>query len=360
MARMAASHPSCPHFGECGGCVSLNLEYSEQVRRKRETLEALFGRPVELAPSPDVVYYRNRMDYSIGPSTAGLFKRGSWKHTVDLFFCQLMSPDAIPILRFVRSEAERRGIPGYDRRRRTGFLRYLVLREGKGTGQRMASLISSEGGGDLEPLGRALRERFRLDSVTWQVRDGVSDLSRGRIRRVWGREWIEEAYDGFRVRLLPNSFLQPNTRAAARLYRDLREIVPEGTALLDLYCGVGPIGIAVADRCSRVKGIDNEPENIEAARRNGPRNEYELADARTADWSGFDTIVVDPPRPGLHPKLLKRLRRDGPARLVYVSCNPARLREELAVLPYRLIHLKGYDFAPHTPHIEALAVLERV
>jgi len=355
---MSGPSLACPHFGTCGGCASLDVPYPEQVRLKRETLENLFEREVPFEPSPDVTYYRNRMDFSFGGGSAGLFKKGRWNQVVDLESCLLMSPDAIPTLRYTRERADRLGLPDFDRRRQTGFLRYLVLREGKNTGERMASLITAEGF-DPSPLCEALSSERRLDSVVWQVNDGKADLSRGTIRRVWGHDRISESFGGVRVSFLPNSFLQPNSRAAALLYRDLRALVPTGSKLLDLYCGVGSIGIAVQDRCEKVTGVDLDPDNIAAARSNSARVEFIQADAGQAELSGFDFLVVDPPRAGLHPKLAKRIAAEGPPRMVYVSCNPEALKRDVALLGYRLQSLRGFDFCPHTRHIEALAELQR-
>jgi tRNA (uracil-5-)-methyltransferase len=349
---------ACPHFGTCGGCAALDVEYAAQVRAKQETLQRLFGQDVPFEPSPDVVYYRNRMDYSFGGGGAGLFMKGNWRHVVDLQSCLLLSPEAIPTLRFARAEADRLGFPDYDRRRHTGFLRYLVLREAKATGEKLASLVTAEGL-DAAPLCEALFRERRLDSVIWQVNDGKADLSRGTIRRVWGRDRIVERFGDMAVTFFPNSFLQPNTRAAALLYRDLRELVPAGSRLLDLYCGVGAIGLAVEARCSKVVGVDLDPENIAAAKANSSTIEFVQADAGQAELAGFNVLVLDPPRAGLHPKLAKRLAREAPPRIVYVSCNPEALRRDVELLGYRLVSLRGYDFCPHTRHIEALALLER-
>lgn len=311
-----------------------------------------------MQPSPEILYYRNRMDYSFGEGGAGLFMRRNWRRVVDLKSCLLMSPEAIPTLRFARAEADRLGLPDYDRRRHTGFLRYLVLREGKATGDRLASVVTADGL-DAAPLCEALYRERRLDSVVWQINDGLADLSRGTVRRVWGRDRITERFGGVAVTFFPNSFLQPNTRAATLLYRDLGELVPAGARLLDLYCGVGTIGIAVQNRCDKVVGVDWEADNIAAARANSSKIEFVQADAGHVPLEGFDVLVVDPPRAGLHPKLARRLAEEGPPLVIYVSCNPQALRRDVEILGYRLASIRGYDFCPHTRHIEALALLER-
>jgi tRNA/tmRNA/rRNA uracil-C5-methylase (TrmA/RlmC/RlmD family) len=350
---------ACPHFGECGGCAALDVAYPEQVETKRRTLRDLFRRDLEFEPSPDVFHYRNRMDFSIGCGGAGLFAKGSWRKTIDLRTCLLMSPRALPILRFARECVDRHGLPEIDRPSGAGFVRYLVLREGKETGEWMAGLVTSAEPYDPTPVCEALMAEFGLTCVSWQVHPGPSDLSRGEVRRMWGRDRIRERFGDVEVGVPPTAFLQPNTRAATILYRDLRGRVPAGAAVLDLYCGVGSISAAVRPAASRVTGVDLDPVNIQAARSNLPEAEFLQADAAKADWRGFDAVVVDPPRAGLHPKLARRLARDGPGLILYVSCNPQSLRRDLDALQYELLELKGYDFCPHTPHIESLAVLRR-
>jgi tRNA/tmRNA/rRNA uracil-C5-methylase (TrmA/RlmC/RlmD family) len=351
--------PSCPHFGRCGGCAYLDVEYPDQVDVKHDHLRKMFDRDLEFVPSPDVIHYRNRMDFSIGPHGAGLFEKGNWRRSVDLQSCLLMSPEAVPILRAAREEMERMELPPYDRVRHTGFVRYLVLREGKATGDRIASLVTSDAEFDPTPLCEKLLADHPLTGVTWQISAGKADLSRGEIRRTWGSDRFRERFDDVEVLILPNAFLQPNTRAATILYRDLRERVPKGANLLDLYCGVGTIGKVVREKCSKVTGVDNDAENIEAARSQSDTIEFRLEDARKVDLGEFDVLVVDPPRAGLHPKLARRLGREGPDLILYVSCNVDSFKRDLEAMGYRMEELKGYDFAPHTRHIEALAVLTK-
>jgi tRNA/tmRNA/rRNA uracil-C5-methylase (TrmA/RlmC/RlmD family) len=189
----------------------------------------------------------------------------------------------------------------------------------------------------------------------------VADLSRGRVERVWGRETIFEDLDGTVLEMGPNAFFQPNSAQACALYRDLSAHLEPYSRLLDLYCGVGSIGLYTG---ALVTGVDHDPENVRMARRNAARNgrwaEFRLGDAGSVELGTYDALVVDPPRAGLHPKLADRIDRLGPNLFFYVSCNPRALRRDLDRLAgYRVRWMSAYDFCPHTRHIETLCVLRR-
>jgi tRNA/tmRNA/rRNA uracil-C5-methylase (TrmA/RlmC/RlmD family) len=254
----------------------------------------------------------------------------------------------------------RRGWSEYDRRELKGFFRYVVIREGKFTGQRLVNLVTSSG--DLpDDLAEGLRARFKIDGVTHLTTDSVADLSRGEVKRVWGRKTIEENLDGTILAMGPNSFFQPNSYQACVLYRDIAMHLKPFTRLLDLFCGVGSIGLYTG---AIVTGVDNDAENIELARDNARRNnrraEFVLRDAGQVEIGGFDAVVIDPPRVGLNPKLAARLNELGPDTVIYVSCNPSALHRDLGILVrYRIETLKAYDFCPHTHHVEMLCVLAR-
>jgi tRNA/tmRNA/rRNA uracil-C5-methylase (TrmA/RlmC/RlmD family) len=332
------------------------------VAAKRRSVSELFERDVEVAPSQVTVYYRTRMDFAIGGGAAGLFPRGEWGRVVDVRDCRLLSTEAMSILDYVRGEVSRREISTYDRRALRGYLRFLVIREAKFTGERLAVFVTSPGeSAELAGLAAEMPGRFPLRGVARLETDGVADLSRGRPAASWGASSIEEELDGTRLAMGPNSFFQPNSHQARVLYRDLSAHLPPHARLLDLYCGVGSIGLYSG---AIVTGVDRDPENIELARRNALRNgsraTFVLADAGSVELGGYDALAVDPPRAGLHPKLARRIDELGPETLLYVSCNPEALKRDLARLPrYRLGELRGYDFLPHTPHVEMLAALRR-
>lgn len=348
----------CPHFGECGGCATLDISYAEQIQDKHDEVSTLFGRDLEFVPSERPLYYRNRMDFAIGHGAAGLHR--NWHTLVDLHDCRLLSPEAMPILRFVRDEVTRRRMTEYDRRELKGFFRYVVIREGKFTGLRLVNLVTSPGELPAD-LAESLLARFKIDGVAHVTTDSVADLSRGEVKQVWGRPSIEENLDGTFLAMGPNSFFQPNSFQACVLYRDIAMHLRPRARLLDLYCGVGSIGLYTG---AIVTGVDNDAENIrlarDNARRNGRQADFFLRDAGQVEIGGHDAVVVDPPRSGLHPKLADRLNRLGPDQVIYVSCNPQTLQRDLRILDrYRVETLKGYDFCPHTYHIEMLCALAR-
>ncbi len=338
----------------------MDMDYGEQILAKSDRLRALFGREVEIIPSEQTQYFRNRMEYAFGDGVAGLHQ--NWHTLVDVHACLLLSPQSMPILRWIRDEVTRRGISDYDRRKLTGYFRYVVIREGKFTGQRLVVMVTSpEDHPALGEMAEHLQREFRVDGVAHATTGSVADLSRGPVRRVWGRKFIEEDLDGTLLSMGPNSFFQPNSQQARVLYRDIASHLPPYSRVLDLFCGVGSIGLYTG---ARVTGVDNDAENIELARenarRNGRRSEYILADAGRVELGGFDALIVDPPRIGLHPKLARRMNELGPDLLIYVSCNPDALVRDLRILrSYSIRTLRSYDFCPHTPHIETLCVLSR-
>jgi 23S rRNA (uracil1939-C5)-methyltransferase len=378
----------CPHFGTCGGCATQDVPYDRQLAAKdgsvRLTLAPFSpGRFSPIRPSPDVFHYRNKMEFAFGadgavPPALGLRRKGSYKDLVDLSECRLLSAEAPALLAAVRGWAARQGLPAYRSASRRGFLRYLVVREGKNTGQRMVHLVTAEGELDGGPLLRALDDAgVRADSVVWSVNAGLSDVARGEFRRSFrGPGYIEDSLLGRVFRVSPGAFFQTNTRGAEILYRIVADSLGDGVdTLLDLYCGAGTIGLCLADRARRVIGIELEPAAAEDARANAIRlgaahAEFWTSDAGAAArgpelvglWSRPGTVaVVDPPRAGLAPALRELLRARPLERVVYVSCHAEALARDLAVLTeaYRLDAVHPVDLFPHTPHVETVACLTR-
>jgi 23S rRNA (uracil1939-C5)-methyltransferase len=291
---------------------------------------------------------------------------------------------------------------GYHRRRHEGDLRYLVLREGKNTGQRMALLIANntlpsplvgegkDGGtkGILPPtsilpheggggLWDDLRQRIEpLTTTCWLgVTDAKSDVARAEdMRLLWGPGTIEEKLGAITYRISPYSFFQTNTHGTEKLYsllqhwgRDIRG------ALVDLYCGSGGITLALAGSFDRVVGIDTNHDAIEDAKKNALANGIENAEFVCEDALEFlkklpgsklsiqlSAIVVDPPRPGLHPQALRHLIEMNPPRLAYVSCNPESLARDLqSLVPlYTIRSVQPVDLFPHTAHVETVVLME--
>jgi 23S rRNA (uracil1939-C5)-methyltransferase len=313
-----------------------------------------------------------------GPVLLGLRRKGRWDRVEDLSECRLLSPEAGPLLAAVRRWAEERRVPTYHLKSHKGFLRYLVVREGKRTGQRMLNLVTAAGDWPREELLRALEgSGVAVDTVIHSVNAGLSDVARGTETTVLkGEGAIFETLNGLSFRLSPTTFFQTNTLGAEVLYGVVKGFIGSGTrTLMDVYCGSGSIGLFCADRVEKVVGVELNPEAVNDARANArlqsvANAEFVAGDAAqfVADpawgplWRSPDTVAVfDPPRPGLGPAVRHFLTENPVSRWIYVSCNPAALTQDLALLAsvYAVEAIQAVDLFPHTPHVETAVLLNR-
>jgi 23S rRNA (uracil1939-C5)-methyltransferase len=399
---------TCSHFGVCGGCTCAPSTIDSQERRPAEgevrpqrrpaayesqlaakearVRELLSGFDVgewrPIVPSPETWFYRNKMEFAfaVGWETPdlvlGLREAGRFDRVVDVQSCLLMSPEASAILNIVRSWAKEHALTGYHRGRHQGDLRYLVLREAKNTGQRMAVLITSRALPDHSL--QALREKIEPLVTTFLTgaTETKSDVARAEETHcLWGAGTIEERLNKLRFEISPYSFFQTNTHGTEKLYALLEAWAREGQAgaLVDLYCGAGGIALSLAHCFDRVIGIDTNRGAIGDAGRNAERNGIGNAEFVCEDALEFlkklpasklsvqlAAMVVDPPRPGLHPKALQALLEMNPARLAYVSCSPESLARDLGRLAplYHIRSVQPVDLFPQTPHTETVVFLE--
>jgi 23S rRNA (uracil1939-C5)-methyltransferase len=380
----------CRHFHEgCGGCRFQDLAYEAQLEAKeaqvRDALVRIGGvadPPLEpIVPAVERFHYRNKLEYSFtetGRGAApGFHRAGRWDEVLEVERCWLTTELGDAIRDAVRDWAQEEGLPAYDQERQTGYLRHLVVREGRNTGQALVQLVTAPG--DLKGADRlvaALRRFPEVRSVHWAVNDSPAEVTGLPTNLLWGEEAIEEELCGLRLRVRPNAFLQTNTAMAERLYR----LAVEYAALTgvetvyDLYCGIGTIGLVMAPRALTVWGVEVSQESVACALENAALNgvtnaaffagEVGASLAELVDRAGPpDVAVVDPPRAGLSGKALRRLARLEAPRLVYVSCNPTTLAGNVKELArewgYRLERVRPVDMFPHTPHVEAVALLAR-
>ncbi|RLF76068.1 23S rRNA (uracil(1939)-C(5))-methyltransferase RlmD [Thermococci archaeon] len=352
--------PECKHFGVCGGCLLQHLPYEEQLKFKEQKLSELLEMNVEVLPCPKIYGYRNRIDVAITTRGIGFRRRGIWWDVTDVKSCRIFGDKSEKALRSVRDLIEDLKLVPWDLKKSNGFLRYIVLREGKFTGEFMVNLVTSEG-----TLSKEVTEYFDFaTSLYWSVNNTKSDVSYGTPRRVWGTEFIREKLDDVTYLIHPNSFFQTNSYQAVNLVKKVSDFV-EGEKVLDLYSGVGTFGIYLARRGFKVEGIEVNPFAVEMANTNARINEVNAEfkvgeDREVRDLGGYDTVIVDPPRAGLHPKLIKKLLKDSPETLVYVSCNPRTFSENLKKLKegYAIEEIVALDMFPHTPHVEIVAKLD--
>ncbi len=363
----AVAEPACPHFGDCGGCSLQDVAYADQVRMKQHALEAQFGMPVPVAPSPEPYGYRQRMDYVFAFGRAGLRARGQKYTVVDLDACPLVPPRLFAAFRELRRVVADAGIAEYDYRRHVGLLRYLVFRYAVTTDQMLVNVVATRDDAALVPL-LAAAERM-ANGVAVCVTDQRADVSTAPVVRQLGALTITERIGGMTFAFGPMTFAQNNMRLADQLYAD---VVARCTGpTLDLYTGVGTIACLAARHVPHVHGVEVVEDSIALARSNAEANgirnvEFTCApvrpfmrDARDAGLA-VDTVVLDPPRGGTAKKIVRRIEALRPERILYVACNPAVLHTELTWFSeYRLVRLKGYDLFPQTTHVELVAELER-
>ena len=379
----------CSHYPACGGCRFQDLAYEAQLEAKeawvRDSLQRLAGLPEPplepIVPAASQFGYRNKMEYSFaqledGPAL-GFHKAGRWDEVLDIERCWLASDVGNAIRNRVREWAREERLQAYDQATQEGYLRHLVVREGRNTGQVLVQLVTARGERfDRERLIEVLTAFPEVRSLHWSVNRGVAEVTNLPTELLWGEDAIEEEIGGLRFRVRPNAFLQTNTEMAERLYAIAGELaqLEGGETVYDLYCGIGTIGLSLAPKAMTVWGIEISEESVACAIENQELNGIgnaaffagnvgdvlrELRD-RAGDP---DVVVVDPPRAGLAGKALRRLGEIAAPRIVYVSCNPTTLASDAKRLAddygYELLRARPVDMFPHTPHVECVALLER-
>lgn len=391
-ASPARQRGRCVHLHECGGCVWQEFDYQAQLAAKRdlvqETLERIGGQRDAVVEgtlaSPKHFYYRNKMEFSFfaergGSLVLGLHKPGRFDLVFNLQACWLMSEESNRLVARVRDWARRSGKDAYHNRLHSGFWRFLVLREGKNTGQVMLHLVTNDGPfpGLEEEIASLAPEFPQVKSIVRSINSGRAAVAVGdREEVLHGAPEIEERLGDLRFRIGPNTFFQTNTLQAEVLFQQaVRAASLNGEQeVLDLYAGTGAISLFLAQRARRVTGIELVPESVRMAERNAALNGIEncrffvgevreFFRKRAAEAAAADVVVADPPRAGLHPDVVQALRLLQPRRIVYVSCNPATLARDVGLLGadsiYKLTRVQPIDMFPHTMHIECIAVLER-
>jgi 23S rRNA (uracil1939-C5)-methyltransferase len=379
----------CAHYPACGGCRFQDLDYDVQLDAKHRQVEDALRRIAGIAEPPlepivaavEKFHYRNKLEYSFtqleeGPAL-GFHRAGRWDEVLEIERCWLTTDVGNAIRNAVREWAREEKLVAYDQATGEGYLRHLVVREGRNTGQALVQLVTAPGERfETGYFVDVLRRFPEVRSIHWSINDTPAEVTNLPTRLLWGEDAIEEELCGLRFRVRPNAFLQTNTAMAERLYELAAEAagLSGNETLYDLYCGIGTIGLVLAGRALTVWGVDVSEESIACALENADLNgitnaaffagNVGTALEELAERAGApDVAVVDPPRAGLAGKALKRVGQLGPPRLVYVSCNPTTLAGDTKQLAtdwgYRLVRAHPVDMFPHTPHVETVALLER-
>lgn len=398
--------PPCPHFGVCGGCSWQDIDYVQQLFWKRqhviESLEHLAGvkstMVQETQASPRQTHYRNKMEFTFSPRrwhevpprllepgqnleqlALGLHVRGFFDAVLNVSCCFLGPPTFSDILSETRRWCQRSGLAAYSTRNHEGFWRFLVVRESSGTGRILLHIITSSQGDPrlVEQLSVHLTEMFpTVSTIVHSINDGKAQVAVGQVSRTLvGPGYIEEQLGRLRFRISAESFFQTNTLGAERLYETILQLgnFTGKESVWDLYCGTGSIALYIASRVRQVTGFELNLHAIEDARQNCRLNGIHNCSFHAGDVKDMigswpvshqtppDVVIADPPRSGMHPRVLKALSDLAPQTIIAVSCNPATLARDLSLLleGYRIDAVIPFDMFPHTPHIECVVKMTK-
>ena len=382
----------CPVAGPCGGCSLRHLDYAAELRAKQESVLDAFRRigglevPVlDILPSPEVDRYRNKVQFPVGVDKNGApcigFYAGRTHRIVPCPDCKLQPGMLNEIGNALCAFFAQQGIRPYDEQSGKGLVRHIFLRRGAHSGQIMVCLVCTRAKlPHAEQLCTALREQFpAISTILLNVNAKNTNVILGGENHIlYGPGYIEDTLCGVPVRLGPLSFYQVNTLAAERLYgvaAQYAQLTPDDT-LLDLYCGMGTIGLSMADQCRELIGVEIVPEAIESAKANAARmgkavaakSRFFCADAGqaatqlAAEGLHPDIVMLDPPRKGCDEATLSAVVRMAPRRVVYVSCNPATAARDAAWLEkngYHAEKVQPVDLFPRTKHVECVIALSK-
>lgn len=381
--------PPCPHFNACGGCHLQDLAYGDQLALKRAALTRALA-PLGALPSITLVglddpwRYRNKMEFTFGQQDGllvlGMHRLGSFWRIVDVEDCLLVPAPVAAVLATVRRLARETALPAYDPRTHAGFFRHLLLRQARASGEVLACLVTADGDrAVMEAFADALmRLHPAIRGCYWGINRKVADVAiPDAVTLLRGQPHIVERVGSFQLHLTPLTFLQPSLAQAERIYDAISataQFSRAGTAW-DLYCGAGLVSFYLARRAARVTGIETDARNVEAARANAALNgvtnaeflQGKVEDLLAASSAGRlpppGVIVVDPPRCGLHPDVIRGLAAAPASQLFYLSCNAQTLARDLLLLraapAWRIMAVRAFDMFPQTTHVETLVRLER-
>lgn len=396
--------PFCEHFGVCGGCKWQMVPYEQQIAYKQQQVQDQLTRigHIELpemqpiSGSPKQQYYRNKLEFTFSmlryrtheeitaageavipqEPALGFHAPGLFDKVVEINQCYLQTEPTNKLLQVLRDYSKLHNLPYYNYREHTGWLRNVVLRVAR-TGEILVNLVIQH---EDKPKRIALLDHLLKEipeittlhyTINGKVNDSIHDLE---VHTYHGKGYIEETLEEFKFKISPKSFFQTNTYQAENLYRFTRDFagLTGNETLYDLYCGTGSIGIFCSKGAKKVIGIEVVADAIEDAKLNAAANGLDhclfyagdVADICTDDFfenhGRPDVIITDPPRAGMHEKLIQQLLRIKAPKVVYVSCNPATQARDLQLLDaaYKVTRLQPVDMFPHTHHIENVALLE--
>ena len=372
--------PVCSYADKCGACALMGLKYDEQLAIKMQLLEnALYkyaeyeGKIEGIVKSDDVYGYRNKCNLPIisynGKLVNALYKQGS-NHPCLITTCFIHEESVEEIRRKILDVLNRYKLQAYDRREKKGMRQLIVRAFDKGA---QAVLVTGNDTlkenviADLKKI-KGLKSLFQGINT---VRDPIRMMPE-KLRPLFGKEKIEVKSLNYELELSPQAFFQLNHKQAEQIYKDAAALIKEKQKLvIEGYCGIGTISLAMHDKAEKIIGIEIIEKAIKDAKDNAKKNKVENVEFRCGDAAKeirkivekekADVIVVDPPRTGLDDELLKTLLKSKAKQIIYISCNPSTLGKDLYILKkeYEIHLVRGYDMFPNTPLVETLVELVR-
>ena len=380
----------CKHDEFCGGCIYQGTSYEEQLKiKENEVLSLLEKKDIKceqimpIEPAPCQYRYRNKMEYTFGdqvkdgPMTLGMHQKRRFMSIVTVDECQLVHDDFNKILRATLDFCTERGYKHYHKKSHRGLMRNLIVRCGVHTNELLVNIVtSSEPGFDEEAfveLLKGLDLEFELVGVLRTFNDNIADaVNCEELKILEGRDYYMEKIMGLEFKVSAFSFFQTNIEAVENLYSYAVNLIDDfsGKVAFDLFCGTGTITQTLAQKAKRAVGVELVEEAVEAAKVNAELNGLDNCEFIAGDVFEVletvaekpDVIVVDPPRMGISPNALDKIISYGVNQIVYVSCNPKTLVENLYYLGYygyKVKVLKPFDNFPNTKHIECVCLLEK-
>jgi len=397
------TEPFCEHFGVCGGCKWQHLPYDRQLHYKEQQVVDAFRHiagveipeTMPILASDPITQYRNKLEYTfsnrrwlleheadpdnqpVHTNAVGLHVPGRFDKVVDIQTCYLQGEPTNTLRNFLREIALEKKLTFYDHRTYEGLLRNLIIRTTT-LGEVMVILSVQYDVPEIYALLDAIKEKFPdLTSLMYVINPKKNDTLYDQDILTWsGRDHIYEQLEGLKFKIGPKSFFQTNSYQALRLYQVAREFagLTGDEVLYDLYTGTGTIANFMASLASSVVGIDSVPESIEDAKVNAVINKIDNTHFFAGDMKDIfsesfisengkpDVIITDPPRAGMHTRVVEQILKIAPKRIVYVSCNPATQARDVELLgrSYRVTKIQPVDMFPHTHHVENVALLELI
>ena len=378
----------CPHFGVCGGCSSQNLTYEKQLELLSDEVCELFedkdipmGMYLGVKGSENTWEYRNKMEFTFGDLekggelTLGMHMKGKSFGVLTVDNCMIVDEDFRKVLTLTVDYFRKQNLPYYRVMKREGYLRHLVVRKASNTGELMVNLVTTtQIDFDLSEYTEILKSQIykgQLVSVLHTENNSFSDaVVPEKVNILYGRDYITEELLGLKFKISPFSFFQTNSRGAESLYSIVRDFMGNGDnkVVFDLYCGTGTIGQIAAPNAKKVIGLELIEEAVEAAKENAKLNGLDNCEFIAGDVAETikkvkvkpDIIILDPPRSGVSPKALDYVIKFNAKEIIYVSCNPKTMvdnLETLLVAGYKVEKSKVKDMFPNTPHAETVVRL---